>query len=137
MKIIFYGSDGSAAKDRAAEVRKTREGAQVRSAPSFREYDVEECDGIIFMPDVNASDKQRISKAYGEVSEEKTPEPQPPAPIIPPAPPVEEPPAVNVNDMTDEELRALIEERTGMAVHGNAKRDTLIARASQVIDNGA
>lgn len=41
------------------------------------------------------------------------------------------PSSVDVNDMTDEQLRELIVEKTGARVHPNAKRETLLAKLAE------
>jgi hypothetical protein len=58
MKILFYGSDGAAAKAQAAELRAAKTPVRLVHAEACNE--AEPCDGIDFMPDVSKFDRARL-----------------------------------------------------------------------------
>lgn len=61
--LIFFGHDGQAAKQRAAELRNGLANAFVRQADAFT-GDVETADRIVLMPDVPAYAMARLEAAY-------------------------------------------------------------------------
>jgi hypothetical protein len=82
--LIFYGVDGSAAKDAAARIRaESNCPALVRDAAAFC-GDVEPCGRVIVMPDVAGHDAGRIKAAYGNyIATPGAPPPPPPPPFDP------------------------------------------------------
>lgn len=91
LTLVFVGSDGNAAKELAAKIRLEKgAGAQLRSAVGFVTSEVEPCDRVVLMPDVNDSDAKRLLAAYGD----RIATPGMPLPPPPPPPPFD--PLVNL-----------------------------------------
>jgi hypothetical protein len=70
LTIVFYASNGAAAKHRAREISAQSKGDYARC------YDVsswdntpDKCDAVEIMPDVPSWQRDRITKVYGEVQE--------------------------------------------------------------------
>jgi len=63
--LIFFGEDGQAAKQRAAELRNGLTDAFVRQATAFI-GEAEKADRVVIMPDVPRGEAERIAKVYGE-----------------------------------------------------------------------
>lgn len=73
MKLIFYGTDGEAGKARRSELLAGKVECRLLHAMACKEP--EPCETIEFMPDVTASERQRIANLFslpdvagGEVS---------------------------------------------------------------------
>lgn len=84
--LVFYGANGSTAKEIAAKIRtETGAPALVRDAAAFR-GDVEPCGRVVLTPDVTSYDATRIKTAYGDrvVTPGAPPPPPPPPPPFDP-----------------------------------------------------
>jgi hypothetical protein len=70
--LIFFGDDGFAAKQRAAEFRNGLTNAFVRHASAFV-GEIEIADRVVLMPDVSPYDATRLIAAYGDKVEGQPP----------------------------------------------------------------
>ena len=91
LTLIFYGSNGDAAKSAASRIRTNGSAAQLRDAVAYG-GESEPCEAVQVLPDVSAFDRGRIEAAYGDkvqapVERVKAKLSLPPAPA--PAPPKE------------------------------------------------
>lgn len=84
--LVFYGVDGSAAKDAANKIRTETSGpALVRAAPAF-EGSQEPCSRVVLMPCVSGQDAKRLAAVYGDrvvKAGVSLPPPPPPPPFDP------------------------------------------------------
>jgi hypothetical protein len=87
LTLLFYGSDGPAAKVRAADMR----GHERKARPILAEacHARQACDAIAFMDDVSAYDRDRLTALFAPVVNAPPPVPVavvPPPPGPPPSP---------------------------------------------------
>lgn len=94
--IVYYGTNGAKAKERAVAIRADRKKAYVRHAEAF-DGTAEPSSEVTILPCVSGHDAGRIRAAYGDKVKSAALPPIPPAkapPIVPeqPTEPVELPP---------------------------------------------
>lgn len=88
LTVIFYGTDGQAAKDAANQIRKDGGSAILRHAQEFRGED-EPCERVLALPCVAAHELKRLEAVFGDrlVSLKAADVvPPPPPPLLPPDP---------------------------------------------------
>lgn len=142
LHLVFYGHHSDAAKALAAQIRlRLREGANVRQAGAFTGAR-EACEAVILLPDVEPFDKARLLAAYGDKVKEdaaavafpsgaeatSTPGSRGSADNGAGAAPTQKAAA----EMSDEELRAAIKDKSGQAPHPATGRAKLLARYAEL-----
>jgi hypothetical protein len=80
--LIFYGSNGDAAKELAVRVRQNRGTAQIRHAAAYG-GEVEPCDHVTLLSCVGEFDAKRIAAVYSDKIAQAAPPPPPPPPGAP------------------------------------------------------
>lgn len=81
MHLIFYGEQGDAAKAKAAELRKGKDGRKARAVHCYACREAEAASSIDFMPDVPVQERARLTELF------KMAPPLPGAELPPPPPP--------------------------------------------------
>jgi hypothetical protein len=82
LTLIFYGTDGDAAKALAGTIRKDGGSAQLRHAYAF-DGEVEPADRVALLPCVTPHDVTRLKAAFGDkVAPAGLPLPPPPPPLV-------------------------------------------------------
>lgn len=103
LTLVYYGTDGDAAKAAAAKIRKDGGSAQLRHTYAFDDVKEPDADRVLMLSCVSEYDRQRIVKAYGMASANAT---VPPPPPPPPADPLAKLPA-NWRDKPAMELKQI------------------------------
>ena len=82
LTLVFYASNGAAAKAAVAKIRAEGRSAQLRDAIVYG-GEAEPCNAVLVMPDVSAFDRARIDLAYGDkvTRQEKPKLSLPPPPV--------------------------------------------------------
>jgi hypothetical protein len=76
--ILLFCMDGDAGKAMAKTLRNTETTAQLRDAATF-DGGIEHCDGVVIMPDVAKSPRDRIEATYAGFVLDSLPAPVAPA----------------------------------------------------------
>lgn len=87
LTLVFYGTDGDAAKAAANAIRKDGGAAQLRHAYAFDGTDEPDAAAVMLLPCVADFDRDRISAVFGDkvhvVTGSVLPPPPPPPPFDP------------------------------------------------------
>jgi hypothetical protein len=125
LTLIFYGSDGEAAKARASQIRAERGAAHIRDAAAFA-GEVEPCDSVVLLPCVSGYDRARIVSTYPDKVA------IPGAPVVPPPPGLPDPLAGLPADWRNEHgtrLKSLAQAVSGRSVENKEQAIDIIATA--------
>lgn len=124
--IVFYGTNGNAAKEHGAKIRAEGNYAQLRHAEAFN-GEKEPCDAVVMLPCVTDYDAKRLVTVYGAIAARLG------VPVLPPPPPVPVHPLdklpPNWRAMEGPELRKIAAAVSGGRAVENAKQ------AIQVIES--
>lgn len=130
LTLLFYGSDGPAAKARAADMR----GHERKARPILAEacHARQACDAIAFMDDVSAYDRDRLTALFAPVVNAPPPVPVavvPPPPGPPPNPLDSLPANWEKSAPTDDLKRIAAAANDGRAVENRVQAVEVIRQA--------